>query len=357
MQKKKDKVKDSLLKYELIIKLSLSFFFVTIFCLVFFLGGGLIYFKDVVYVDAFKDYDFQVHIIDVGQGDSILIKFPNDKTMLIDSGDISSSNVLVSYIDQYLRSEKLNKIDYMLLTHPDADHIGGAYDVLNNFDVESIFRPKIYSISESQDSLNMFDYSISDSEIYDNVIKKAYSENCKLIFSEKGILLNEGGCKIEFLSPELDVYSSSNNYSAVIMITYQDKKFLFTGDAEIEIEQQLIKDYGNELKADVLKLGHHGSKTSSSKEFLEMVNPKYAIICSGENNSGLPNVEVLNRLNSLDIERLSTQEKHNFVMSVSNNDVIVAFQAEPICDMALIITILIVLLLLVWGFSFKWFYS
>lgn len=354
---KKDKVKDSLLKYELIIKLSLSFFFIAIFCLIFFLGGGLVYFKNVLYVDQFQNYDFQIHVIDVGQGDSFLIKLPNQKTLLIDSGEISSSNILINYINEYFIKENLEKIDYLLLTHPDADHIGGAYEVLNNFNVETIFRPKIYSIYEYQNLSILNDYAISESEIYNKVITKAYEDDCSLVFSEKGIILNEAGCKIEFLSPDIDKYSDTNNYSAVIMITYQDKKFLFTGDAGIEIEEQLIKDYGEYLKADVLKVGHHGSKTSSSVEFLKIVNPKYAIISAGENNSGLPNVEVLNRLNDLGISRLSTQEINNFVITVENNDITIAFQEKPICDMALISAIFVVLLLFVWGCKFKWFYA
>ena len=353
----KEKFTTFFTSHENYLKISISFFLVTIFCLIFFIGGGLLYFRDDIYVDGFVNFDFQVHVIDVGQGDAILIKLPSNKTLLIDCGEAEYTTQVISYINQYMKNENLNKIDYFILTHSDADHVGSGQSIIENFDVENIYRPKIYSIYEEENGLNIENYNLSTSQIYNNVIESAYENNCNLIFSQKDIILQENGCKIEFLSPSADNYSKTNNYSAVIMITYQDKKFLFTGDAETDIEQQLINDYGSYLKADVLKVGHHGSKTSSSQEFLNIVKPSFALLCTGENSNNLPDVSVLNRLHDINANILSTEELGSYALAIRNNEIIISYEPQPICDMVLLFSIFIVILLIVWACKFSWFKS
>lgn len=330
----------------------MSFFFVTIFCIVFFLCGGPLLLKKVIYVDGFYDYDFQVHVINVDKGDSILVKFPNNKIMLIDSGEEKYSDIVISYINQFMKVENINKIDYFVLSHPDFDHVGGATKIIESFDVINIFRPKIYSNYEYENIENLEDYAVSDTLSYDNAIDCGYRKGCNMIFTEKGITLNENGVKVEFLSPSLSYYNNSNNYSAVIMMTYQDKKFLFTGDAESLIEENLINDYGDYLKADVLKIAHHGSKTSSTQEFLNKVMPEYGLLCVGRDDS-FPNIDVVNRFNDVGTKLIYTTSG-NFAMSVKNNEIVLANEAKPSCDMALLASIFIILLLLLWAYKFKW---
>ena len=338
-------------KMELIIKISLSFLFVIIFCLIFFLGGGLLYFKDVKFVSDALNNSFQMHVINVGQGDCLLLKTPNNRTFLIDTGKEKSKDISLEYINQFLKKSSITSIDYLILTHTDEDHIGGAVNILNNVSVGTIFRPKIYSLYEKQENICHKNYKISNSDIYNQVIQTAYLLNCEMLFSESGIILNEGGCKFEFLSPIHDNYANDNDYSVVIKLTYQNKSILFMGDAEENIENELIRTYGDKLKTDILKVGHHGSKTSTTQDFLDLVDPKYAVICVGNNNLSLPNSEVVNRLNDKNIKILSTMEYDNYAICINENQVDIYFEDKPICDMALILSIFIIILLFIWAFK------
>lgn len=334
-------------------KSSISIFLLLLFSILFFVGGGLKLLFPSNCVEKFKSYDFQLHMIDVGQGDAILIKLPENKTMLIDSGSEEKSEKLLSYVKQYLLQEKLNKIDYLILTHPDEDHVGGAIKILQTLKVENLYRPKYYSMYESENLFTYEDYKVSDSIYYNQVILEAYRKGVNITYNEKGIKIVHQGCKVEFLSPSSDNYSSTNDYSAVIMVSYQNKKFLFTGDATSNIEKQLIEEYGENLKADVLKVGHHGSKTSSSQEFLDIVKPKFALITVGkENNYNLPSIEVTNRLHALDAKIMSTEELGSFAFSIVNDKIEIGYISKPICDMSLMFSITVILIFLIWAIPF-----
>ena len=335
------------------LKFSLFILIIIVFCLIFFLGGGVLYFEKVRYVDSFKFYDFQIHVINVGQGDAILIKLPDNHTLLIDTGEEKSSNILKKYINQFLKTENLNCIDYLILTHLDSDHIGGAEVILNNFNVKSLYRPPIYSVYENENFDLKQDYSIVDSQIYSNIIQLTYEQNCDLIFFQKDLKIKNEFCKIKFLSPSNYNYSESNNFSAVIQIEFQNKRFLFMGDAEEIIEQQLIKDYGESLQSDVIKIAHHGSKTSTSQEFLNIVQPNIALLSVGENNYGLPSIDVLNRLNNLNINILSTYDDGSFALTVLNDEVIFAVEPVPSCDMAIVLTFFVLLMLVIFKANFQ----
>ena len=338
----------------ILLKTSLSLLILAIFLVIFFAFNGSHIFYSTAYVSAFKGNEFQIHTINVGQGDSFLIRLPNDKTMLIDCGGYDKGDIVSSYVKQYFKNENLSKIDYFVLTHPDIDHIGGGKVIIDTFEIENLYRPKYYSVYEEENSLIEEDYKISDSYTYDYIVKKAYQKNINMIFSEKGLAINESGFTVEFLSPKKDFYSASNDYSAVIMISCQDKKALFMGDASTEIESTLVSDYGDNLKADILKLGHHGSKTSTSEEFLDIVNPSYAIISVDKNNSySLPDISVLNRLNERGIKYNSTSTDGNFVFSVENDEVKVALENKNKLDVALLLSITIVLMLIVWAIPIK----
>lgn len=339
-------------KNDFYVKLSFTILFVVIYIIIFLTNHGFIYFESYIYTDSYKYYPFQVHLIDVEHGDALLIRFTNNQTMLIDTGQEQYSDRVLSYIRQYMYIENLNKIDYLVLTHPDSDHVGSAKEVINTFQVDNIYRPKIYSISEKDLPSSTEGYSTDNTLAYDEAIMAGYNKNCNMIYSEKDILLQLGGCKVEFLSPKLSSYSQSNNYSSVIMITYQTKKFLFTGDSETLIENQLIADYGDYLKADVLKVSHHGSNTSTSQEFLEYVKPKYALISCENNSSLFPSTQVKQRLENYGTTILTTAKLGNFVLTVDNQEVIYSVGTKE-NNLALILSLFVIIVLIMWQNPFK----
>lgn len=207
------------------------------------------------------DNKLVAHFIDVGQGDASFIELPNKKTMIIDAGESYESDVVISYIEEL----GYDYIDYVIATHPHTDHIGGLRDVLDTFDVDSIYMPK----------------AISTSKTYENLLNTIDKHGYKVKTGKKGVeIVNEDDLKIDIVAPCQDSYSNLNNYSIVLKITYGEVSFLYTGDAEITS----LKEITDDISADVLKVGHHGSNTSTSKEFLDLVKPSYAIISVGKNN-------------------------------------------------------------------------
>jgi|LSQX01.2.fsa_nt_gb beta-lactamase superfamily II metal-dependent hydrolase len=216
----------------------------------------------------------KVHIINVGQGDSILIQFHNGQTMLIDAGPDDS---VLSYLNQ----QGIKKINYLVATHPHADHIGGMAAVIRTFDIEKVYMPRVGHTTKT----------------YENVLLAIKSKGLKITSAKAGVtILDQNGLKANFIAPCSSSYDNLNNYSAVIKIQYGNTSFLLTGDAEAESEQQMLVS-GTNLKADVLKVGHHGSNSSTTSSFIKAVSPKYAVIsCGAGNQYGHPHQEVLSRL-------------------------------------------------------------
>ena len=225
----------------------------------------------------------RVYFIDVGQGDSSLIRYKNIN-ILIDTGgniykDLSKNSIL------FFKSIGVKKIDYLILTHGDYDHIGEAKDIINNFKVDKII-------------FNCGNVNELESKLLNNNHDTCVDKLAKLVF------LNTGE------------YSDENNNSSVIYLELNNYKFLFMGDASIEREKDILEKY-NISDIDVLKVGHHGSKTSSGKEFIESIKPKYSIISVGKNNRyGHPNNEVLNNLNNSKIYR--TDKCGNILFKINN---------------------------------------
>ncbi len=335
------------------VKLVITIFLIALYLVLFFYLDGVIYFESNIYCSAFKNQEFQVHMIAVENGDAILLKLPTGKTMLIDTGEEIYYSRLFSYIRQYNYYEKTKTIDYLLLTHADSDHIGGAKELIEEFNVKNIIRPKLYSNYEAMQGLATENYNIEEGRSYNEVIKTGYEHNCNFIFADKGLELQFGDCLVEFLSPKLDSYNQSNNYSAVIMVSYLDKKFLFTGDAEEHIEKQLIEDFGDYLKADVLKVAHHGSNTSTSQEFLNYVNPKYALISSSGSSSILPSYKVIERLEANGIEVLATGNLKNFALAINKNEITFKKAKKSPNNLVLILAIFIIFDFIVWKNPFK----
>lgn len=355
---KKDKslkniFKDSILNTnEFYVKLCFTILFVVIFVVSFFSFEGYKYFYSVIYADEFKGYNFQIHTINVEQGDCFLLKFPNNQCMLIDTGEEEYSEIVCEYIDQFFIAENIKKIDYLLLTHPDTDHIGGAKAIMKKYKVETLLRPPVYSYSENLRSEATQNFDVDESLIYDEVIMYAYENGINNQIFQKGMKFDFGGCKAEFLSPKLQSYSS-NNYSGVVMFSLQNKKFLFMGDAESEIEQELIQEYGNSLRADVLKVGHHGSNTSSSQDFIDVVAPEFALISNGGNSRYFPNTSVVNRLENANASILSTAEQGNFVVGIKNNSIVYSIAKRPPNIIALIFALVLIVVFIIWENPFK----
>jgi competence protein ComEC len=218
-----------------------------------------------------------VHFIDVGQADSILVQFPDGKVSLIDAGNVPDATDVIKYI----KALGIKKIDYIIGTHPHEDHIGGMADVIKAFEIGKIYMPKVAHTT------------------------KAY-EYLLLAIKAKKLTINEpkagtdiialGDIKYSVLAPTTSTYKELNDYSIVTKLTYKSNSFLFAGDAEKISEDLIIKAKYN-LKADVLKVGHHGSTTSTSPAFAKVVNPKYSIISVGKDNSyNHPDNLIINRL-------------------------------------------------------------
>jgi competence protein ComEC len=229
----------------------------------------------------------EAHFIDVGQGDSLLIQYHNGQTMLIDAGTSSAGSTVVSYLHQ----QGINKIDYLVATHPHEDHIGGMTAVIKEFDIGKVYMPRVSHTSQT----------------YENLLLAIQSKGLKITPAQSGTtIINQDGINASFVAPCSSDYDNLNNYSAVVKIQYSDTSFLLTGDAESESEQEMIASGAN-LKADVLKVGHHGSNSSTSQAFLTSVSPKYSVISCGEGNSyGHPHQEVLSRLASADVTTYRT---------------------------------------------------
>ena len=336
-------------KIQVLFRLALSLVVILGFLVVFFLCDGILYFKPQVAVTSSHANELEVHFIDVGQGDASLIKFPNNKIMLIDTGESSQSDKLIDYLDEFMSLNNIEKIDYLVLTHPDADHVGGTKELTLNFDIKLAFRPKYLSISESMmdDSST---YKVFETATYEETISSLYESQIEMKYSQSGITFDEGGATVEFLSPIEDTYSSSNNYSAVIKISYEQKSFLFMGDAEDDVETQLVEKYGNLLDVDVLKVSHHGSDTASSDKFLKIVTPTYACISvAKENKYDLPSESVIERLVDCGSEVITTSENGSFAIALDENRLSIHFLKTSSVDFSIILAVCGVAIILIWG--------
>lgn len=224
-----------------------------------------------------------IHFIDVGQGDSVLIQI-NDKTLLVDSGPDKKAF-------SYLKKLGVKKLDYVICTHPHDDHLGGMPYIIKNIPIGTFYSPKITNTTES----------------FKNMIQSLHSKNLKIIPASAGIQLNlEKNVNIIMFSPNNNYYKELNNYSIVFKLTYLNTSFLFTGDAEIVNEEEMLNN-GYNLASNVIKIGHHGSISSSSKNFLKEVNPSIAVISCGKGNDyGHPHKDTLLKLKEQDISIFRT---------------------------------------------------
>lgn len=240
-----------------------------------------------------------VHYLDVGQADSIFIELEDNKTMLIDAGELEDSDYIIDYINNL----GYNKINFLVATHPHADHIGGMQKVVKNFEVDNVYMPK----------------ALTNTKTYENLLKEIDNKNLKIKTAKAGVtIVDDDNLDIDIIAPNSNTYEDLNNYSACIKLTYQNITYLFMGDAETLSENEIKTD----IKADVLKVGHHGSDTSSSISFLKKVNPSYAIISVGEDNSyNHPKKEVLDRLKKVGAIIYRTDLNGNIVVKTDGKNI------------------------------------
>ena len=228
----------------------------------------------------------RVHFLDVGQADSTFIELGNGQTMLIDAGESHNASTII----QYIRDLQYSDIDYVVATHPHDDHIGGMAEVLESFEIGKMYMPKqTHTISAFENMLDVMERKNID----------AYTAKSDVNILTSGII------EIDILAPCADSYSNLNNSSAVVRIKYGDTIMLFMGDAEQEIEMQLL-DSG--IDADVLKVGHHGAGSSSATSFIKAVSPEVAVISSG-GEYGHPHSDTLAILSEVGANIYRTDEQ------------------------------------------------
>ncbi|WP_338652675.1 MBL fold metallo-hydrolase [Sporosarcina psychrophila] len=271
--------------------------------------------------------ELKVHFIDVGQGDSILIQAPNGKNMLVDGGSKGSGAKVVSF----LKEKGVKSLDYVVATHPDADHIGGLIPVLNAFPVTNFVNSgKVHTTQTYVELLTLVD-----------------DQNINYIEPKKAEILI-GNYTSDFYLQVLHVDSSapeSNDASIVIKTGYKKVDFLLMADADADIEDYLMYTY-DDISADVLKAGHHGSGTSSSAAFISTVKPQTAILSYGKNNSyGHPNLAVESRLNKVgaktyntpldcDITVTTDGVKHSVSSTCNNGKTVTTPVVKPVVEPA-----------------------
>ncbi|MBE7091313.1 MAG: MBL fold metallo-hydrolase [Clostridiales bacterium] len=277
--------------------------------------------------------DLRVHFIDVGQGDSIYIEFPDGTNMLIDGGDKEFDDE----VQTYLTDLEVTTLNYLLVTHYDADHIGGLDEVFGYTAVLKVYLP---TIGEGEITTNA----------YEDLLTAIENENCEVLESKMGTQIlstdTDNQFRLLWLSPDDDDLAEvdnegpdpdsldKNNISPIMLLEYQDKQIVFTGDANVTVERDVIQRYLDDYYGDitltdveVLKAGHHGSNGtgnttqiksgSSCQEFLELLNPEYFIISVGEgNNHGHPHQPVLDRAEGVGATIYRTDHHGNIIVTV-----------------------------------------
>lgn len=246
--------------------------------------------------------EVQFHFIDVGQGDAALIR-TEWGDVLIDAGTNSSEDELKAYLD----SLGVVDIEYAVFTHPHEDHIGGADMVLNTYNVKRVIMPNATATSKT----------------FERMMDAIEAEKCEVIEATPDLVFKVGELVCTVLAPISEKYSETNNYSVVIRMDYGETSVLFTGDAEVDSEAEMLARYGlkGTLDCDLLKAGHHGSDTSSSQDFLDAVTPAFAVISVGEGNTyDHPKQVTLTRFDTMNVPYYRTDKEGSIIFTTTGGE-------------------------------------
>lgn len=247
-----------------------------------------------------KDSELVVHFIDIGQGDATLI-ICGESAMLIDSGDSGKG----TFLQNYLQKQGITKLDYLILTHPDADHIGAAPVIITKFEIDTVF---------------MSNYT-KDNMTYRKLIQALDDKRLNYSVPVPGEEYSLGNAVFRIAAPNGN-YSNPNDASVALVLTHGENSFLFTGDAEETAENDILAS-GIDVRADVYQAGHHGSRTSSGQEFLDAVSPEYAVIsCASDNEYGHPHAQTLNRFRAMGIQLFRTDEQGSLVATSDGKTIV-----------------------------------
>ena len=239
-----------------------------------------------------------VHFLDIGQGDSIFIELPNSQTMLVDAGENYYGEGIINYIYDC----GYEKLDYLVATHPHSDHIGSMSYIVRHMDIDAVYMPKVSTTTK----------------IYENLLDSISNKELKIKTAIAGTkILDIDELEIVILAP-VEIYEDDlNNCSVILKITYKDRSFLLTGDAE----KKEFEDVYLDMSADVLKVAHHGSSTSTTEEILEKIKPEIAVISLGEDNEyGHPHKSTLKLLNNIECDIYRTDEDKTVKISTDGEN-------------------------------------
>ena len=245
--------------------------------------------------------NIEVHFINVGQGDATYIEMPDGTDILIDAGESKYGSTVVNYLNS---QEKGMDLDYLISTHPDADHVGGMQEVFKQLNVKNFYYPAD---------------APHNTQTWKNILSLANTEGCKILDSKPGTVISGGGATLKFIHPTKD-YNDNNEDSVVGLLDYNNTEVLLTGDAEAITEQDMVSQ-NLVPDVDVLKVGHHGSNTSTTQEFLNKAKPEHAVISVGENSYGHPTQNILNRLFSIGSKVWRTDKNGHVIMTSNGNNI------------------------------------
>ncbi len=248
--------------------------------------------------------EFSASFLDVGSADACCIRC-NDKNILIDSG----TSVSYDKLSAYLKRNNFKSFDAVIISHPDSDHIGGMTKLLEDFKVDRIYMPKLP------------EELVPETNEYKSFYNSAKENNIEIIYPEIQSEIKIGDMSINFISP-VKQYNNRNDNSLVFKIIYGETSFLFTGDISEKVEEDLLNS-DIELKSDVLKIAHHGSKSSSTEEFLKAVSPQMSVVSVGESDDTLPDYETMVRINHYS-DSLYRTDKDKTIVITSDGDKLIA---------------------------------